>query len=310
MEMGFVMFVLEYCCDPENRKLHPTFQSYDNSIEEEFEKKIQSLDKFEYLINMFLIIESCTIDLVNVSITTTDEFWRINKVLLNYVNAVYSYKEFINGSFPSLKIITEDYYENKKWYRFICDYRNRVIHQSTVIKDYNPGSNDIYVNLDEMIEVQKSLIFEKGIKRKSGEKFIAVLSSMKDEADLIDGKNYISMKYIATKAEDEIIAMRDKVLMYAYKEEIKGILEWLISFMPIVNGVHQYVYIVDKKRLPDAVYEPNFTLEDYVSHVIVSLGVDHIIFKEIVKLLKNNKYDYFYDGYCNFSDFILRKTRA
>ncbi len=298
------MFVLEYCNDPENADLHPGNQTFTDSFEKEFDKEINSLDRFIYLIDMFRIIESCSEDLVGVTINNMDEFWKINKCLLNYVNSVYSYKEFINSYDPPLKRITEDYYRSKKWYRFVCDYRNRVIHQSTIIKDYARGSMDIFVDLDEVIEIQESFHFEKESQRRNSERFAAVLVEMKKEAKVMQGKHFLSMKYIAKKADSEISAMRDEVLLYAYRKGIKPVLEWFISFMPIIEGTYQYVFIVDKNRLPDAVYEPNYVLEDFVRRLVAYLGKEHVVCKEIIDLLTKKQYNYFYDGNCDIDNYI------
>ena len=288
------MFVLEFCDNPNNPILISGLVSYSDTFEYEFISRSKALDKFIYLVDMHRIIESCASELVNVSIDEIEEFWKINKCLMNYVNAVYSYKEFVNSYDPPLKKITEHYYHQKKWYRFVCDYRNRVIHQSTIIKDYCPGSKDIFVDLDEVIEIQEGFQFKNDYQRKNSEKVKGVLEELKKESKVINGKNYLSMKYVAVCANEEIRLMKDEVLLFAFNKGVKPVLEWLISLIPIVDGNFKYAFIVNKENLPDAVYEPNYVLENFYSRMFKCLGAENPISKEIANLFKQHKYDNFF----------------
>lgn len=129
------MFELEYCSNPEIGELHSSGIKFDYQYDVEFDSKLKTLDKFLFLVDMHTIIDSCAKDFLEITIDDFDEFWKINKRLLNFVNAVYGYKEYVNSYEPSLKSITEKYYNMKKWYRFLCDFRNYIIHQSIIIKD-------------------------------------------------------------------------------------------------------------------------------------------------------------------------------
>ena len=184
------MFVLEYCDDPNKPVLQAGNIKYESDFQQEYIDKLKEIDRFTYLIDMYTIMESCAEDLISIKIEDVNDFWKVNKALLNYVNAVYSYKEFVNSYDPPLREIKEKYYLHKKWYRFVCDYRNRVIHQSTIIKDYSPGSNEIYIDLDEVIERQNSL------QKANSVKFKMVLEDLKGEAKIIKGRSYLSMKYV------------------------------------------------------------------------------------------------------------------
>lgn len=292
---GGRMFVLKFCDNPNDPILIPGQVSYSDTFEDEFISQSKALDKFIYLVDMYRIIESCASDLVNVSIDETEEFWKINKLLLNYVNSVYSYKEFVNSYDPPLKKITEHYYKQKKWYRFVCDYRNRVIHQSIIIKDYCPESKDIFVDLDEVIEIQEGFQFKNEHQQKNSEKFKDILEELKKESKVINGKNYLSMKYVVVCANEEIRGMKDEVLLFAFNKGVKPVLEWLISLIPIVDGNFKYAFIVNEENFPDGVYEPNYALEDFYRRMFKCLGVENLISKEIDNLFKQHKYDNFFD---------------
>ncbi len=292
---GGSMFVLEFCDNPNNPILIPGQVSYSDTFEYEFISQSKALDKFIYLVDMYRIIESCASELVNVSIDETEEFWKINKFLLNYVNSIFSYKEFVNSYDPPLKKITEHYYQQKKWYRFVCEYRNRVIHQSTIIKDYCPGSKDIFVDLDDVIEIQEGFQFKNDYQRKNSEKFKGILEELKKESKVRKGKNYLSMKYVVICANEEIREMKDEVLLIAFNKGVKPVLEWLISLIPIVDGNFKYAFIVNKESSPDSVYEPNYVLEDFYRKMFKCLGVENLISKEITNLFKQYKYENFFD---------------
>lgn len=87
------MFELEYCSNPEIGELHSSGIKFDYQYDVEFDSKLKTLDKFLFLVDMHTIIDSCAKDFLEITIDDFDEFWKINKRLLNFVNAVYGYKE-------------------------------------------------------------------------------------------------------------------------------------------------------------------------------------------------------------------------
>jgi hypothetical protein len=144
------MFVLEYCDDPEKEEIKISGITYDDSIATKYEKACKTLENYIYLIDMFKIIHSCA-DLLSLN-TMDKDYWKVNKALLNYVNAIYSFKELADGFVPPISFITEKYYQKEKWYRFVCDFRNSVTHESVISKDYD--KDEAYVMLDKLIDIQ------------------------------------------------------------------------------------------------------------------------------------------------------------
>ena len=104
---GESMFILEYCDDPEKGEIIASTTQFDYEFNRVFDSKLHDLDKFLFLVDMQIIIEACAEDLLVAEIDNLDEFWRINKTLLNFVNAIYGYKEYVNSYEPSLKAVTE-----------------------------------------------------------------------------------------------------------------------------------------------------------------------------------------------------------
>ncbi len=114
--------------------------TYEDTFSEEFDSTLKKLDCFVYYAQLFQIVRSCKEELVSFSIWKKNDFWMANKYLLNYVNAVYSFREYtkdgVYSDHKTMVDIDKQYYERYKWYTFICNYRNRITHQSALIKDY------------------------------------------------------------------------------------------------------------------------------------------------------------------------------
>lgn len=300
------MFELEYCSNPEIGELHSSGIKFDYQYDVEFDSKLKTLDKFLFLVDMHTIIDSCAKDFLEITIDDFDEFWKINKRLLNFVNAVYGYKEYVNSYEPSLKSIIEKYYNMKKWYRFLCDFRNYIIHQSIIIKDYRPSDGDVFINIEEVVSLLSEYDYPNDRYRRNAEEFTKWLECFKDDSLEIKDDIFLSMKNVTSLVVDEMSQMKNDVLLYAYRKSIQPSIEWLIKQIPIIDGKFQYVFVVDKGNLPESVREPNYAMEDFVRRMIKSLGAESVICKELFTVLSEKKYDYFYDGNCDFEDFINR----
>lgn len=240
------MFELEYCSNPEIGELHSSGIKFDYQYDVEFDSKLKTLDKFLFLVDMHTIIDSCAKDFLEITIDDFDEFWKINKRLLNFVNAVYGYKEYVNSYEPSLKSITEKYYNMKKWYRFLCDFRNYIIHQSIIIKDYRPSDGDVFINIGEVVSLLSEYDYPNDRYRRNAEEFTKWLECFKDDSLEIKDDIFLSMKNVTSLVVDEMSQMKNDVLLYAYRKSIQPSIEWLIKQIPIIDGKFQYVFVVDK----------------------------------------------------------------
>lgn len=285
-----------YCSELDEEKPHSTGKQYNDCFSDEYEEILKELDRYVYLIDMHRIIDDCANDIENVYIDNKYAFWKANKCLLNYVNAVFSFKEFIRKNDPTVDCISEPYWNAGGWYRIICELRNVIVHQSTIIKDYNPDSENIFINLDELIERQRELADDPKNKRRNDAKaLLKHLERMKDKSKEIDGQLFLDMKYVARQTGKEIEKMFQGIIEYLYEIHIKEILEKLISMLYWKNDVNQYVFIVDNETEPTSIYEPNTTLEQFYFYMQHSLGMDNSITKKMEDLLINNNYRIFYD---------------
>lgn len=276
------MFEVEYCNNPELGDIHSTGIKYNYAFDVEFDAKLKDLDKFLFLVDMHTIIDSCGDDLLSINIGDFDEFWKINKRLLNFVNAVYGYKEYVNSYEPSLKSITEKYYNMRKWYRFICDFRNYIIHQSIIIKDYRPFDGDVFINIEEVARLLSEYEYTKDWQRQNAKEFTEWIETFKEDSLEIKDNHFLSMKNVTSLVMKEMSQIKDEILMFAYEKSIKPSLVWLLEQIPKIDGIFQYAFIVDKANLPESVREPNYALEDFVRRMIKTLGDDSIICKELL----------------------------
>ncbi len=257
--------------------------------------RLSGLDRFIYLTDMFKIIESCSADLFAIDPQKGIQFWEINKCLLNYVNAVYSLKEYVNNYAPPLKSVTESYYNLMGWYRFICDYRNRIIHQTAIIKDFSPKSGNIYIDLDELIQIQSGVINESSDKHKhNAERFLTILKKQVNTSTVIDDRHYLDMKSIIRKADAEIEKMKNEVLKYAFNNSISAILNWLLTLIYWKNNIEQYVFIINEDTMD--CFEPNSAIESFVYYILEVLRPEDSVVKLIQETLLERKYTFFFEG--------------
>lgn len=315
------MYILEYCNDPEHADLKDGHRNFDDNFPLEFNNALNALDRFLYLTDMHRIIVSCASDFLNLQGGEEVEFWQINKYFLNYLNAVYSYKEFVNSYDPPLKEITDGYYYKRRWYRFICDYRNRVIHQSTIIKDRSNETGDVFINIDEIIEIQEAVIAditverdrEKDPKKKekykkqieNAERFLREIKALLSEPVLMQrGYHFKSMKSVITDANFEIQQMNDEILAYSFDKGVRPALERLLSWSYESPEGYQYSFIVNKQyiNIPGkediACFEPTYAIEDFYKNMLRSLGKESVICNTILSFLLSHNYIYSYDEKC------------
>lgn len=284
------MFMLEYCDDPEKGEVKSSGKTFDDSIAAKYENACRITENYIYLIDMFKIIESCADDLLLVNPWDKD-YWKVNKALFNYVNAVYSLKELAKGFIPPIKSITEKYYNEEKWYRFVCDFRNSVIHESVISTLYD--KKEVYVNLDRLLEIQRS----RRVKPKeeiNRQRQITYLEAMKKDAKEYEGLFYYGIKRICRAASLEVQVMQQEVLYYAYEKSIKPKLEWLFSILYKYDETFMYTYIVDKEKGPQSVCEPNYVLENFYHKLEDSLGEESQVWKNVRSLFEGVGYNHFF----------------
>lgn len=284
------MFELEYCDDPKKGEIKSSGITFDNSIAMKYEKACKIFENYMYLIDRFNIIQSCADDLLSVN-TMDKDYWKVNKALLNYVNAVYSFKEMADCCALSIKSVTEKYYQRCQWYRFVCDFRNSVIHESVISTDYD--KEEAYIILNTLIDIlnRKKVKPNQEDNRK---RQIIYLEAMKEKAKYHKGVYYYGIKRICKDVSLEIEDMKKKVINYALEENVMPELEWLFSIIYKHNGEYMYSFIIDKENGIESVCEPNYILENFFIKLKESLGEDSEVFRNVKNLFELKKYDHFF----------------
>lgn len=249
----------QYYHDKNLSALVGTGKDYTEELRADFEVKLERLDKFVYLIQLFEILKSNSEDFLLCNVTKKDMFWKINKYLLGYVNAVYSYKEYVTY-YSSRKSefykIQDKYYLSCGKYRFLCEYRNRIIHQSALIKDTDKNTGDPYIDLLELISYFESLIDDcsknpKQIsKNEKTREYIAHLETYKDKCLQFNGRPYLSAKKIVNEANTEISEMNERLCFNLWNSEIKDIFSWIHNMLVFEDNKYEHTYAV-KDRDPD-----------------------------------------------------------
>ncbi len=301
------MYRLEFCDDPNNPKLFDGEIEYEDSFEQEFMKHMGVLDKYEGLTIMYRIVESCRQDLYYAFDNEERDWWEVNKAWLNYLNAIYSCKEFIGNYEPSIMEVHDKYYKKMGWYRFICDYRNIVIHSSELIVVCSDESKEFLVGYDKVQEVFRRIKSAKNTKEELKEIKRFIIEELNTEIytynlkGAIKEEKYISVRKLADKVSKEINEMKEEIALEAYKLDVPNSLQWFIDKIPYIDDMYWYPFIVNYEKYDnnenEGVLEPSFTMEQFVHRVHAGIGEKSKVSKEIGLFLKQHKYNKFFDGY-------------
>ena len=310
------MYITRFLDDPGHSYMYFYGDNeYDESIQMTIDNILDKLDRFVYLVDNYTIIQDCSRDLRSVRPQDGFDFWKVNKYLLNYLNAVFCYHEFIKYYKPSLKKIADEYWfvENGKfWYRFVCEYRDRVVHQSIIIKNYDYRKDIPYVNLDELIEIQKRVIATENREKykERAQRFLDQIMMLYNSPHLVkNGKRYYKMTSIAQFADQEIDEMSNKVFKSTYRYDIKPALSKLLELVHFEDGENKLTYIVDKEK-NESILEPTATIEWFYAKMIHSLGTANPVCEDIGSLLEAKGYCRYFEGYTELENLLKDKANA
>lgn len=307
------MFITEYCDNPDRiDQLSKAPVEHKDTIFNEYKRRLRTLDKIVYLDDTFTITLEAGEKLISGMPQGIIAFWEINRCLLNYVNAVYCLHEFINGYRTVVKSTTDIFWKMRNqrfWYRFMCEYRDCVVHQSIRIKDYFPMNGDIVICIDDLIEELAWIINDK-----EQAKFHNKVSQFKSIVESLDQKlspiqhrgcRYCSMKEIIIHTTKEITDLYNAILPQICKAIIFPEIEWFLSLVHYEQGIAKYTFIVNKDKY-DSELEPNYSIEQYFKNLLQQFGKDHTVCKGMKQLLESKGYTHFYDGNCEMEAFVDR----
>lgn len=313
------MYIVQYCYDPDNLKdgknLYDVTDGkhlYPDKLANDFEYHWRCLDEFSMLLDYYNIVISCVNDLKEFKCEKKREFWKANKYLLNYVNAIYCYKEYISGKYANrwnkdILAIFDSYYTGANWYRFICDYRNYIVHEATLLRDGRKTDGTPLMALDDMIERLERFHYSDEKLEQKKKEFLNVLQSIKSEVGkrFTNGKSYLPITYIVNETNQVFEKMYHELLWAIYMRRVKNSLIWMIKHIYKKDGKYTYTFIVN--NIEGIVYEPNFVLESFLDDIIMIFGTDHKVAMDMAILLKEEGYTYLYDSRSKIDGFINRK---
>lgn len=291
--------------------LEGTGIDYCENFKETFENILDMLDKYIYLAQMFQILKSCSEDFLSFKETNKNDFWKINKYLLGYVNAVYCYKEHVshyNNRDAKLNMIQDEFYCSMGKYRFICEYRNRIIHQSARIKDVDIYTGDFYIDLQDLVSYFESLITEKNnpkqmSKNKKTREYIQHLQAYGDSCILFDNRPYLSAKSIVLEANKEIEAMNEKICLHIWNTDIKKCFEWIYEKLYYNNSTFKTTFAVKDNDFSTSI-NLTYVFEEYFVLILMSLGYKSNVIEEMQKYYESKSYNYFINYERSINDLI------
>ena len=267
-------------------------------------EKVAIQDNYIYLVILYRIIMDCYNDFNSFRVEYKNDFWKVNKYLLNYVNAIYSFKEYIKncyGQTSDVYKIVDGYYQTTNWYTFLCNYRNRIIHQSAVIKDYDVKSGDAYIDFDDLIELTKLHIKSSRTGEENGKKFIRFLERQYPKTKLNGDHHYMSAKRVFNSVNNEVKAMANKIFIHLYEKELKDSFTWFLS-MTLQDKEERYLstYIIQDET--NINFQTNYYLEDYIVNIMFTLGKSFDVVNMLIKFLKDEGYLYFFTQNCSLEE--------
>ena len=227
---------------------------------EEFDIACDCIDIFDLYLTLFENISISKEKLCTYKIYNNDDYRKMLYELLDFLNAVYTFKEFLaNEKHYICKVIHETYYnyENDKGnnYRFLLEYRNILIHDHLIPRFYTQDGN---VVLDTN-ELRKYILSKK---QKKHLDFLIKKIYKKSKTKI--GDDYILLYEIVSDAFEEICSMFYEIAYHLYDSSIEDALE---------------VYIQNNENTND--------LYNVCSYIIKFFGTDSPIGLNIVRLLKD-----------------------
>lgn len=299
------MYEIEYCNSLSKIEPIPTEKSVGESFANEYNRKLDSLDRYRLLIDMGRIVHCCAQDLC--SCGSNMEFWERNKYLFNFLNAVYCYKEYVRSYSSSVTAINEKYFKEKGWYWIICTFRDYVVHQTIIIRDFKPKTGESLILWERVNKELKESSYSSPKHKKKAEKFCEVLEKHNSVLVTINGEQYLSINRLVEQFKEEFSEIMEKVNLNAFGEETKPCLKWLVEKMYKKNSQYLYTFYVDKAK--GEVFEPNHSFEDYIRTMLQQITKESDVYRELCRFVEDEGYLLFYDENCSFHNLVHKFIR-
>lgn len=306
------MFIEKFCPNPSIIKtesdLDTGVRHYDDSILEEYESIATFIDKFIILADMIKIVESCSIDFLTHKLEYEQNFWLVNKLLLNYTNAAYSFQECASKFDTTVRRIFDKYMKSQLWSPFIISYRMLMVHHSDIMKYYDPTKNDVFICIEEEQKKINRLINRASCRNHKPPRSLEKLNAYFTDAipyskeDEKSGKHYLSVKPIIEQSSNELVYIGNSIIDQIFQSEVIKRLERLISLVVQQKGTYCYTFLVNEVTRLDC--EPNLILEEAFRRMLITFGSDSKIGINLIDFFRSKNYTFFYDQNANIDTLI------
>lgn len=231
---------------------------------EEYNFACSHIDMFNLCLTFFENIKLSKKRLLDYKISNNDDYRKMFYELLDFLNSVYTYKEFLaNEKYPICKIIHESYYDFKKndkgnKYRFLLEYRNILIHDHIIPRFYTKDG-DIVLNTNDLRK------YFKYVKKK---KYLdQLIKKVYRSCNIKLGNDYVFLFEIISGAYEEINSMFHEITFHLYDSLIEDALE---------------IFIQNNKR------KNTNDIQNICGYMIKFFAPNSQIYLSIVKLMTDN----------------------
>ncbi len=193
---------------------------------------IEKLDEFIYITTIFKALNSSKNEITNLKILNDFNFWNVYEKIVTFVSLVSIYKQAIETYYSDIKEvqeIKEHYYTDCKYFRFLCIYRNLIVHQLQFIRDYDKNTGDLYLDIDD---IQNAILNRHNElpKKKKNSDDIKITNFIKTWSAAKLGKyNVIGLKQLIDESYIEILIMTNAIFNHIFEFKVKELFENLLS---------------------------------------------------------------------------------
>lgn len=272
--------------------------TYEDSVLDTIKGIKSETNALIYYLVMYRVVKSSVSQHISFSMKSMDDYWESVEKLLNCLNAIYSFKEYIDSEYcdpnkdnynENVRKIKEKYYQSFQWYTFACNYRNRIIHQAAFAKDFDPETGDTFIDLDEFHEYLEKLLGPISKKNKNTLRIIRFVDQQM-EYSLIkqDGHRCLPTKYVVDRAFHEVQSMFDDICMELFSSKINIGLQHYVRMMIKTETGFADTRLMDTDG--NTLFLLNLEFESLIVNICLNTEGDSKINKALYNMLTSLNY--------------------
>lgn len=272
--------------------------TFDDSALDTIKEIKRETDALIYFLVMYRVVKSSVLQHLSFSMKSMGDYWKSVEKLLNCLNAIYSFKEYIDSEYcdrnkrnydENVENIKEKYYKNYQWYTFACNYRNRIIHQAAFAKDFDPETGDTYIDLDEFREYLNNLLGPNSKKNKNTQRIINFVDQQMEHSFIKqDGHRCLPTKDVVKRAFNEVQSMFDDICMELFYSKIKNGLQHYVQMMIKTEKGFADTRILDSAG--NDLFILNLEFESLIVNICLNTEGDSKINKALYNMLASLNY--------------------